>query len=83
MQQKLLWAAWVLLMIPAVSYAGEFPGLVETILAVLTGIALILGFLTEGVLSLRQHRKFRWQRGLAFTLLWMVIIYLVIVLKSR
>ena len=81
MQRNLLWASLLLIALPQTAYAGDFPGLVETILAVLTGITLILGFLTEGVLSLLKHRKFRWQRGLAFTLLWMVVIYLVMWLQ--
>jgi hypothetical protein len=81
MQRNVLWASLLLIALPQTAYAGEFPGLVETILAVLLGIALVLGFLTEGLLAFRQHRKMHWLRGLGYTLLWMVVIYLVIGLK--
>ena len=60
----------VLLLVPGIAHAGDFPGLIETLISVLVGISLFLGMATEGVLALIQHRKFRWLNGLLYTLLW-------------
>ena len=72
MRRNMLYAALALIAVPGVAHAGEFPGLVETLIAILLGIALVLGALTEGLLSLLKHRKMRWQRGLAYSVLWLL-----------
>ena len=81
MRRNVLYAALALIAVPGVAHAGDFPGLVETLVAILLGIALVLGGLTEGLFSLLKHRKMRWQRGLAYSVLWLLVIYLVIVLN--
>ena len=70
MKRMMVWSVAVLLLIPGIAYAGDFPGLVETLLAVLAGICLLLGLITEGVLSLIHHRKLRWLYSLLYALYW-------------
>lgn len=81
MWRNLLGAAAVLLTTPGVAYAGEFPGLVETIIAALVGIALVLGLFTEGLLALLKSRPLRWQRGLCYAALWLVGLFVLLWLR--
>jgi len=71
MKRTLLIALATLALVPGVAYAGDFPGLIETLMAVLAGISLVLGMLTEGILAFLRHRKFRWLAGLGYAGLWM------------
>jgi hypothetical protein len=78
MPRNFLLAVLVLSAVPGIAFAGEFPGLVETIVSAMAVVALVLGFLTEGVLAALRHRKLRWQRGLAYAVLWLVGIFIVL-----
>lgn len=61
-----------LVLLPGVAYAGEFPGLVETLLAVVAGVSLLLGFATEVILCNLRRQPFRWLRGLGYSALWLL-----------
>lgn len=70
LKQRLFWAVSILMLVPALAHAGEFPGLVETILAMMAGVSILLGMITEGLLAALRQRKFRWPFGLLYALYW-------------
>lgn len=72
MKRTLLVAFLTLALVPGVAYAGEFPGLVETLLAVVAGVSLLLGFATEVILCNLRRQPFRWLRGLGYSALWLL-----------
>ena len=78
MKRTSLWVFSALLLVPGIAHAGDFPGLIETILAVLVGISLLLGMITEGILAKLQHRTIRWWSGLLYALFWFLGILLVL-----
>ena len=70
LKQRLFWVLSILMLVPALAHAGDFPGLVETLLAVLAGVSLLLGMITEGLLAALRHYPFRWPFGLLYALYW-------------
>lgn len=72
MKRSLIYTLSTLALVPGIAYAGDFPGLVETLMAVVAAVALALGMLTEGILAFLRHRKFRWLAVLGYAGLWLV-----------
>ena len=72
MPHRLLIAALVLVALPGIAHAGDFPGLVETLVTALIVLALVLGFLTEGLLALLKRRPLRGKRALAYAVAWLL-----------
>jgi ABC-2 type transport system permease protein len=72
-----------LLAMPVTARAGEFPGLVELVLTIMGLAALLLGALTEWVLAVFQERRARWYRGLAYAVIWFLLISMWLWLRSR
>lgn len=77
------WIALALLAMPVTARAGEFPGLVELVLTIMGLAALLLGALTEWVLAVFQERRARWYRGLAYAVIWFLLISMWLWLRSR